>query len=146
VRCSAGPALLTLLTLLLMLQMASANRRRRRRDRRRRCKCVRNRPLNPTPLLRPCCAGLPSHYATTKCLFSPDERLLLTGVAADAQGEGGALVVVDRQKRAVVRRVAMPASVVGLAWHHRLNQIFVGIGGWPAVGRLAGGCWGCVGA
>ncbi len=37
-------------------------------------------------------------------------------------------MMVDRAKRQVVRKIGMPASVVGLAWHHRLNQVFVGIG------------------
>lgn len=49
-------------------------------------------------------------------------------MSAGAREEGGALVVVDRAKREVVRKIGMPASVAGLAWHHRLNQVFVGIG------------------
>lgn len=73
--------------------------------------------------------GLPTHHATTQCIFSPDERLVVTGVAAGSKGqEGGAVVFVDRQTLQVVRRLAMPSNVASLHWHHRLNQLFVGIG------------------
>ena len=67
-------------------------------------------------------------FSTTQCVFSPDERLIVTGTSADRKGQGGALVFVDRQSLEVVRRVSMPASVVALHWHERLNQIFVGTG------------------
>lgn len=60
--------------------------------------------------------------------FSPDERLVVTGTSADRAGEGGALVFFDLDSRALVRRVGMPASVVALQWHGRLNQIFLGVG------------------
>lgn len=60
--------------------------------------------------------------------FSPDERLVVTGTSADRSGEGGALVFFDFDSRALVRRVGMPASVVALQWHGRLNQIFLGVG------------------
>jgi WD40 repeat protein len=76
---------------------------------------------------------LPTNYTTTRCCFSPDERLLLTGTAAaqaaaDGVSEGGQVVFVDTQKWEVVRRVGMPTHVAALHWHHRLNQMFVGIG------------------
>lgn len=74
----------------------------------------------PPPRLAP--------LANTSCCFSPDERLLLTGIAAGADGTGGALVFVDVAKGQVVRRVGMPSNAAAVAWHHRLNQIFVGVG------------------
>ena len=71
---------------------------------------------------------LPALFATTQCAFSPDERLILTGTSADRGGKGGAVVFIDRDSFEVVHRIAMPSSVVGLHWHDRLNQIFVGTG------------------
>ena len=53
---------------------------------------------------------------------------MLTGTSADRAGKGGAVVFYDAKTHELVRRVAMPSSAVGLAWHERLNQIFVGVG------------------
>ena len=53
---------------------------------------------------------------------------MLTGTSADRTGKGGAVVFFDAKAHNIVRRVAMPCSAVGLAWHERLNQIFVGVG------------------
>ena len=72
--------------------------------------------------------GLPTLFSTTQCIFSPDERLIVTGTSADRSGNGGCLTFIDRDSFEVVRRVAMPTSVVALQWHDRLNQIFVGTG------------------
>lgn len=63
-----------------------------------------------------------------QAVFSPDERLVLTGTSADRGGRGGALVFFDAKTHALVRRVAVPGSAVALNWHERLNQIFVGVG------------------
>lgn len=60
--------------------------------------------------------------------YSPDERLIVTGTSANRGGEGGALVFFDSSSRQMVRRVGMPASVVAVQWHARLNQIFLGVG------------------
>ncbi|KAK9812868.1 hypothetical protein WJX72_004992 [[Myrmecia] bisecta] len=73
-------------------------------------------------------SDLPTHHSTTQCCFSPDGRLVLTGVSADRDGVGGGLVFLDLEQRQVVRKLAMPGSVVAVQWHVRLNQIFVGTG------------------
>lgn len=67
-------------------------------------------------------------HPTTQACYSPDERLILTGVSAGRDGTGGAIVFFDAQSRELVRRVGMPSSVVALQWHSKLNQIFVGVG------------------
>eukprot|EP00195_Chlamydomonas_chlamydogama_P015841 CAMPEP_0202913062 /NCGR_PEP_ID=MMETSP1392-20130828/59433_1 /ASSEMBLY_ACC=CAM_ASM_000868 /TAXON_ID=225041 /ORGANISM="Chlamydomonas chlamydogama, Strain SAG 11-48b" /LENGTH=510 /DNA_ID=CAMNT_0049604183 /DNA_START=1 /DNA_END=1533 /DNA_ORIENTATION=+ len=72
--------------------------------------------------------GLPCAYANTQCIFSPDEQLVLTGVSAGSQDDAGALVFLDKARMQVVRKVGMPGNVTAMAWHPRLNQIFVGIG------------------
>ncbi len=63
-----------------------------------------------------------------QAIFSPDERLVVTGTSADRSGRGGAVVFFDAKTHALVRRVAMPGSAVALNWHERLNQILVGVG------------------
>jgi WD40 repeat protein len=67
-------------------------------------------------------------HATTQVAFSPDERLILTGVSAGRDGRGGALLFFDRSSKEPVRRIAMPASVVAVQWHPKLNQILLGVG------------------
>ena len=71
---------------------------------------------------------LPAMHPTTQAVFSPDERLILTGVSAGRDGTGGALVVFDAQSRSLVRRIGMPSSVVAVQWHAKLNQILLGVG------------------
>lgn len=45
--------------------------------------------------------------------------------------QGGALLFFDVASRELVRRIAMPSSVVAVQWHPKLNQILLGIGGAP---------------
>lgn len=77
--------------------------------------------------------NLPTNYSTTNVVFSPDERLLLTGTGAvgpagSEEGAGGGVVFIDTRELREVRRVGMPQSVAAVRWHGRLNQIFAGIG------------------
>ena len=71
---------------------------------------------------------LPAHIATTQCYFSPDQKLVLTGISATPKQPTGALVFLDIASQRLVRRVALPGSVAAVTWHERLNQIFVGTG------------------
>jgi WD40 repeat protein len=88
-------------------------------------------------------AGLPANYSTTNVCFSPDERMVLTGTAAadprGGDGGGGAVVFVDRRELKVVRALGMPAHAAAVAWHDRINQIFVGVGEPRDGGGWAGG-------
>ncbi|PWN24628.1 WD40 repeat-like protein, partial [Jaminaea rosea] len=69
-------------------------------------------------------SGLPNDYAQTDIIFSPDEATLLTGVA------GRGIEVLSRKDLSTVQTIDVPASgsskpsVVRLAWHPRINQIF----------------------
>lgn len=80
--------------------------------------------------------GLPADNATTQVALSPDERLILTGTSAGRDGQGGALLFFDRQSRQLMRRIGMPASVVAVQWHPKLNQIMLGVGEWPLPGLM----------
>ena len=42
--------------------------------------------------------GLPTTHSETGCCFSPDESLILTGVSAQRDGTGGALLFFDVNK------------------------------------------------
>ena len=44
--------------------------------------------------------GLPTTHSETGCCFSPDESLVLTGVSAQRDGTGGALLFFDVNKYA----------------------------------------------
>lgn len=65
----------------------------------------------------------------TNVVFSPDERLIVTGVGVK-RGEGyGQLVFLDRTSLEVVRSInVVQASAVKVVWHPALNQIAVGSG------------------
>lgn len=72
--------------------------------------------------------NLPNLVSTTQVAFAPEDRLVVTGTSADRNGEGASLVFIDLSTQTVIRKVAMPNSVVAVHWHPRLNQIFVGTG------------------
>ena len=42
--------------------------------------------------------GLPTTHSETGCCFSPDQSLILTGVSAQRDGTGGALLFFDVNK------------------------------------------------
>ncbi|KIY94244.1 putative Gastrulation defective protein 1 like protein [Monoraphidium neglectum] len=76
-------------------------------------------------------SGLPTNYSTTNVAFSPDERLVMTGTAAEDprnDAGGGTVVFVDVKEQRVVRALGMPAHAAAVKWHDRINQIFVGVG------------------
>eukprot|EP00850_Spirogloea_muscicola_P008358 SM000044S16005 [mRNA] locus=s44:514126:517938:+ [translate_table: standard] len=76
--------------------------------------------------------GLPNSYSQTNIAWSPDERLAVTAVSSEKGFEsgGGQLAFFDVERLECVRRVGIHPvhSVVRVAWHPRLNQIFATIG------------------
>ncbi|MEW5307508.1 MAG: hypothetical protein WDW36_009898 [Sanguina aurantia] len=80
--------------------------------------------------------NLPCGHPTTRAIFSPDESVIATGVTHEGAGAGagaarettGSLCFFDRKTFAPVRTLGMPGGVTALLWHHRLNQIFAGVG------------------
>ncbi|KAJ9049157.1 hypothetical protein DSO57_1027608 [Entomophthora muscae] len=65
----------------------------------------------------------------TNIVFSPDEKLIVTGVGVK-RGEGyGQLVFLDRTSLEIVRSINVAqSSAVKVVWHAALNQIAVGSG------------------
>ncbi|CAG8571241.1 21880_t:CDS:10, partial [Racocetra persica] len=71
--------------------------------------------------------GLTTFNAETNVIFSPDERLIITGTATK-KGEGyGKLVMMDRNSLEIVRTMSITqSSVIRVLWHSRINQIVTG--------------------
>ncbi|WVW86626.1 hypothetical protein I302_108679 [Kwoniella bestiolae CBS 10118] len=71
--------------------------------------------------------GLDNLYPETNIVFSPDEKSILTGIAAP-KGQKGGLVFLNSQDLKEERRIAIgEGSVVRVAWHSRINQIFASL-------------------
>ncbi len=74
-------------------------------------------------------AGLDNIFPTTGCDFSPDGSLLVTGCSVPPKGKGAAaqLTFVSTSTMEQVAQVDVDgASILGLLWHPRLNQILLG--------------------
>lgn len=68
-----------------------------------------------------------SFFDVTKCMYSPDDKMVVTGTSVK-KGEGnGKLVFFDRTSFKKVHEVSFAnTSVVSCLWHPKLNQIFAG--------------------
>lgn len=72
--------------------------------------------------------NLPNRFSGTDCVFSPDDQLLLTGVAAERDTPDGRLVAFDTRSLSDLPTEtisSVSSSVVRLAWHPRINQLLV---------------------
>jgi hypothetical protein len=68
-------------------------------------------------------SNLPNIYPETNIIFSPDERYLLTGVAAK-KGQKGDIVVLNREGLTESRRITVgQGTVVKVAWQSKINQV-----------------------
>lgn len=73
-------------------------------------------------------SGLFSKFSNTDCLFSPNDRLVVTATSAERQGSG-AVHVFNRLDFSPVSRVDIPDThTVRVVWHPRINQLVVGCG------------------
>jgi hypothetical protein len=74
-------------------------------------------------------SGLPTLFSNTQCCFSPDEKLVLTGVSpATKDSPSGAVAIYNKKDLSLVKRLGVPGSAVAVTWHPKINQIFVGCG------------------
>lgn len=74
-------------------------------------------------------SGLYSRYATTNCMFSPNDSMIVTGVSLERGEKEGKLHIFDvKTFKKVTEVVASDSHVVQTLWHPRLLQIFVGCG------------------
>lgn len=74
-------------------------------------------------------SGLPTLYSNTQCCFSPDEKLVLTGISpATKESNSGAVAIFNRKDLSLVKKLGVPGSAVAVNWHPKINQIVVGCG------------------
>lgn len=71
--------------------------------------------------------GLETGFGNIQCCFSPNEEMVLTGVAA-TQTANGHVSIFDASSLSLVKRLGAPGSVVPVLWHPKLNQIIFGCG------------------
>jgi len=78
---------------------------------------------------------LANYYAQTDCIFSPDERFIVTGTSVKKDEGSGLLIFFDKNTLRPVRHLGMGKnSVIRILWNKQLNQIF--IGGSDAIARV----------
>ena len=69
-----------------------------------------------------------SYYTVTNCVFSPDEKLILTGTSVKKGQGSGKLVFLERNTLNVVEEVEFEDNcVVSTLWHNKINQVIVGL-------------------
>ncbi|RWS23763.1 WD repeat-containing protein 70-like protein [Leptotrombidium deliense] len=70
-----------------------------------------------------------NRYSNTDCSFSPDDKLLLTGVSLQKDEEMGRLKFFDVNTFQLYSEISVTeSSVLRSLWHPKLNQILVGSG------------------
>ncbi|PVD23599.1 hypothetical protein C0Q70_16871 [Pomacea canaliculata] len=68
-------------------------------------------------------------YPMTDCVFSPDDRMIITAVSMDKGGEYGKVVFFDRETFNTVYEMKIQGtSAVRCLWHPKLNQMVLGCG------------------
>ncbi|XP_052777137.1 WD repeat-containing protein 70-like [Mya arenaria] len=73
--------------------------------------------------------NLPNYFPNTDVLFSPDDRLVLTGLSVKKNEGKGKLLFMDRESLGTLTELEVSdLSVVRCIWHPRLNQFVVGCG------------------
>ena len=74
-------------------------------------------------------SGLVSKFDQTDVLFSPDDRLVVTGTSMEKGEKGGKLVFFEKDTFNKAFEMTVGNShVIRAAWHPKLNQILVGSG------------------
>lgn len=73
--------------------------------------------------------NLTNYFPMTDCLFSPDDKLVLTGISIKKNEGKGKLLFMDRESLETLTELEVSdSSVVRCIWHPRLNQFVVGCG------------------
>lgn len=73
--------------------------------------------------------GLFSKFDQTDVLFSPDDRLVVTGTSMEKGDKGGKLIFFEKETFNKAFEMTVGTShVIRAAWHPKLNQVLVGSG------------------
>ncbi|KRT86730.1 WD40 domain-containing protein, partial [Oryctes borbonicus] len=69
-----------------------------------------------------------SRYDTTDCLFSPNDKIVITATSVKKDEDCGHLLFYDTATFELIRKLDLESHVIKVLWHPKLNQIFVGNG------------------
>ncbi|KAK7479826.1 hypothetical protein BaRGS_00028906 [Batillaria attramentaria] len=73
--------------------------------------------------------GLSNMFPMTDCVFSPDDKMIITGTSMDRGDKYGKAIFFERETMNKVYEMQMEgASVVRCLWHPKLNQMVLGCG------------------
>ncbi|CAI9743068.1 repeat-containing 70 [Octopus vulgaris] len=73
--------------------------------------------------------GLLNLFPVTDCVFSPSDKMVVTGVSVGRDGGNGKLTFMERETLKTVTEIEVSnSSAVRCMWHPKLNQIAVGCG------------------
>ncbi|ESP03611.1 hypothetical protein LOTGIDRAFT_224256 [Lottia gigantea] len=73
--------------------------------------------------------GLTNFFPMTDCVFSPDNRLIVTGTSVKKNQGSGKLLFFEKETLNLVTEMEISdSSVVRCLWHPKLNQMVVGSG------------------
>ena len=64
-----------------------------------------------------------NRFAMTDCAFSPDDKMVLTGISAQKNDPRGSLVFYSTTTFEKVKSIEFKSSVVRCLWHPRINQV-----------------------
>ena len=78
--------------------------------------------------VKPICIAdsLPTFYEEQNCIYSPNEKYCITGIA---KGKGGpsAINVYDKQTFKLAEEIPTAAPAISLTWPTKINQMFAGL-------------------
>lgn len=68
-------------------------------------------------------------YDTTDCMFSPDDKMIITGESLERGQKYGRVLFYDVETSELINEIKVTNShVIKTIWHPKLNQIFIGCG------------------
>lgn len=70
-----------------------------------------------------------SRYDTTDCIFSPDDKLVVTCTSVTKEDDAGSVLFYETENFNLKKKILVPKShVIKVIWHPKLNQIFASTG------------------
>lgn len=68
--------------------------------------------------------NLPNFFAETDCIFSPNEKYIITGISVKKGADEGKLFFFDRYNLSLKQEMNVSkSSVVRILWHPKINQV-----------------------
>lgn len=71
---------------------------------------------------------LMNFYNSTTCIFSPDEKLIITGTSVKKDAGAGKVVFLERDNLNIAHEIEFDnTSVISTLWHPKINQMVIGL-------------------